>query len=124
MKKSIHTDNAPQAIGPYSQAIETENLIFVSGQLPIDIKTGEMPSGIKAQTKQALENTKAILKEAGLDLNNVVKTTVLLSDINHFSDMNEVYGEFFNSPFPARAAYQVVALPKGALVEIESIVSK
>lgn len=124
MKEAIATTNAPAAIGPYSQAIRTESLIFCSGQLPIDPATGTMPEGIKAQTAQSLANVRAILAEEGLDINKVVKTTVLLADMSLFGEMNEVYGETFSQPFPARSAFAVKALPMGALVEIEVIATR
>ena len=124
MKKKIESIKAPDAIGPYSQAIETDNLVFVSGQIPVDKQTGSMPEGIKEQTKQSLTNIKYILEEAGLSMENVVKTTVLLQHMSDFADMNEVYASFFNGVCPARAAFEVVALPKGALVEIEAIATK
>ena len=123
--KAISTKNAPAAIGPYSQAIETEGMIFASGQLPIDPNTGAFPEGgIKEQTRQSILNAKAILEEAGCSLSNVVKTTVLLSDIADFAAMNEVYASFFSEPFPARSAFAVRDLPKGALIEIEMIAAK
>lgn len=123
--KKIDTSNAPAAIGPYSQAIEVGNLVFVSGQLPIDPSTGTFtPGGIKEQTRQSLTNAKAILQKADTDLSKVVKTTVLLSDIADFGAMNEVYAEFFADPYPARSAFAVRDLPKGALVEIEMIAEK
>ena len=122
--KSIKTNNAPAAIGPYSQAIEANGFVYCSGQLPINPATGEMPEGIKEQTRQSLLNAKAILNEAGLDLKDVVKTTVLLSDIQNFAPMNEVYAELFAAPFPARSAFAVRDLPKGALVEIEVIAAR
>lgn len=121
MKKEIATIGAPAAIGPYSQATEASKMVFVSGQLPIDPATGEMPEGIKAQTTQSLANAKAILAEAGLTLDHVVKTTVLLADMSLFGEMNEVYGATFGSPYPARSAFAVKELPKKALVEIELI---
>ncbi len=122
MKEKIETSNAPAAIGPYSQAINVEGLVFVSGQLPIDPATGEFPSeDIAEQTTQSLENMKAILAEAGYDMDRVVKTTVFLSDIKDFAAMNEVYAKYFTAPFPARAAFEVANLPKGAKVEIEAI---
>ncbi len=125
MKKVISSTKAPAAIGPYSQAIEANGLIFCSGQLPIDPVTGNIVSGgIKEQTKQALSNVKAILEEAGLGIHAVVKTMVLLSDINDFAAMNEVYAEVFEAPFPARSAFAVKDLPKGALVEIEVVASR
>ena len=123
--KAISTKNAPGAIGPYSQAIETGGMIFASGQLPIDPNTGAFPEGgIKEQTRQSILNAKAILEEAGCSLSNVVKTTVLLSDIADFAAMNEVYASFFSEPFPARSAFAVRDLPKGALIEIEMIAAK
>lgn len=121
MKKAINSQKAPGAIGPYSQAIEAGEMVFVSGQLPIDPATGEMAQGAQAQTRQSLENMKHILEEAGLTMANVVKTTVLLEDISLFGEMNEVYATYFEAPFPARSAFAVDALPKGALVEIECI---
>lgn len=124
MKEAIATAAAPAAIGPYSQAINTGNFIYCSGQLPIDPATGKMPEGVKAQTRQSLANVKAILEEVGLDINAVVKTTVLLADMSLFAEMNEVYGETFAQPFPARSAFAVKALPMGALVEIEVIAAK
>ena len=124
--KPISTDKAPAAIGPYSQAIDTgHGLVFVSGQLPIDPATGAFPEGgIKEQTRQSLLNTQAILEAAGLSLANVVKTTVFLADMGDFAAMNEVYATFFSAPFPARCAFAVKTLPKGALVEIESIAAR
>lgn len=125
MKKAISTQNAPGAIGPYSQAIEANGFIYLSGQLPINPTTGAFPEGgIKEQTRQSLLNAQAILKEAGADLSNVVKTTVLLADIADFGAMNEVYAEFFSAPYPGRSAFAVRDLPKGALVEIEMIAAK
>ena len=119
---AISTTNAPAAIGPYSQAISVGELVFVSGQLPIDPATGAFAvGGIKELTRQSLTNMKAILEEAGTSMANVVKTTVFLADMNDFAAMNEVYAEFFAAPFPARSAVAVKTLPKGALVEIECI---
>ena len=119
---AISTTNAPAAIGPYSQAIKVGELVFVSGQLPIDPATGAFAEGgIKELTRQSLTNMKAILEEAGTSMANVVKTTVFLADMNDFVAMNEVYAEFFAAPFPARSAVAVKTLPKGALVEIECI---
>lgn len=121
-KAALHTENAPAAIGPYSQAVQAGNTIYVSGQLPIDPKTGAFAGeDIKSQTRQSLTNIKSILAEAGCDMSAVVKTTVLLSDIADFGAMNEVYSEFFEAPYPARAAFQVAALPKAAKVEIEVV---
>lgn len=120
---TIKTSNAPAAIGPYSQAIDSgAGLVFVSGQLPIDPATGAFPEGgVKEQTRQSLLNASAILKEAGLGLGNVVKMTVFLADMGDFAAMNEVYSAFFSAPYPARSAVAVKDLPKGALVEIECI---
>ncbi|WP_373899075.1 RidA family protein [Haloimpatiens sp. FM7315] len=120
-KEVISTKGAPGAIGPYSQGIKIGELVYTSGQLPIDVKTGEMPATIEEQTKQSLENVKAILESVGSNLDKVVKTTVFLKDMNDFAKMNEVYGAFFNGAYPARSAVQVARLPKDALVEIEVI---
>ena len=120
--KVISTKKAPAAIGPYSQAIQVGNLVYTSGQIPIDPTTGAfVEGGIKEQTRQSLTNVKAILEEAGLTLGSVVKTTVFLADMNDFGDMNTVYAEFFAEPYPARSAVAVKTLPKGALVEIEVV---
>ena len=122
MKKVINTNQAPAAIGPYSQAIKVGNLVYTSGQIPINPATGNfVEGGIKEQTRQSLTNIKAILEETGLSMNNVVKTTVFLADMNDFADMNSVYAEFFSEPYPARSAVAVKTLPKGALVEIEVV---
>lgn len=122
---AIHTENAPAAIGPYSQAIQAGNTIYVSGQLPIDPATGAFAGAdIAAQTRQSLTNIRSILAGAGYSMTDVVKTTVLLADITDFAAMNAVYAEFFTAPFPARAAFQVAALPKNALVEIECVAVK
>ena len=120
--KQIHTDNAPKALGPYSQAIEAGGMVFASGQVPIDPATDQfVEGGIKEQTRQSLTNARNILREAGTDLTHVVKTTVFLSDMDNFAAMNEVYAEFFQQPYPARSAVAVKTLPKCALVEIECI---
>ncbi|MCC8071414.1 MAG: RidA family protein [Bacteroidales bacterium] len=121
MKKRINTNAAPAAIGPYSQAIAVGSLLFVSGQLPINPATGTMPSDIKGQTQQSLNNLLAILEEAGLTSAQVVKTTVYLADMSLFAAMNEIYAQTFIAPYPARSAFAVKELPKGALVEIEAI---
>ena len=122
MKKIISTIKAPSAIGPYSQAIQVGNLIYTSGQIPINPATGSfVEGGIKEQTRQSLLNVKAILEEVGLTMGNVVKTTVFMADMNDFADMNAVYAEFFTEPYPARSAVAVKTLPKGALVEIEVV---
>ena len=123
--KQISTDNAPAAIGPYSQAIEHGGFIFVSGQLPIDPATGSFPEGgVEAQTRQSLSNIKSILEKAGSGMDKVLKTTVMLADMGDFAAMNGVYAEFFGTPYPARCAFAVKTLPKGALVEIECIAAK
>ena len=123
--KAIHTNNAPAAIGPYSQAIEVNGFVFASGQIPIDPNTGNfVEGGIKEQTAQALTNAGNILKEAGTDLAHVVKTTVYLADMADFAAMNEVYATFFSQPFPARSAVAVKDLPKGARVEVEVLAAK
>ena len=122
MNQAIATKNAPAAIDPYSQGIKAGKTIYVSGQIPIDPATGEFAGqDIETQTRQSLTNIKNILKEAGADMSDVVKTTVLLKDIADFAAMNKVYAEFFTEPYPARAAFQVAAIPKGALVEIEAV---
>lgn len=120
--KAISTQKAPAAIGPYSQGIQVGNLVYTSGQIPIDPATGSfVEGGIKEQTRQSLANVKAILEEAGLTMGNVVKTTVFMADMNDFADMNAVYAEFFAEPYPTRSAVAVKTLPKGALVEIEVV---
>ena len=125
MKKVIDTTGAPAAIGPYSQAIEVNNTIYISGQLPIDPATGEFPAGgVKEQTQQSFNNIKAILKEVGLNTAHIVKTTVLLADMSDFAAMNEVYAKQFETTFPARSAFAVKELPKKALVEIEVIAAR
>lgn len=123
--KAIHTQQAPAAIGPYSQAIEVNGFVYASGQIPIDPATGEfVEGGVKEQTRQALTNASRIMEEAGTDLAHVVKTTVFLADMADFAAMNEVYSTFFSEPYPARSAVAVKALPKGALVEVECIACK
>jgi len=123
--KAINTNKAPSAIGPYSQAIQQGNMIFISGQLPIDVTTGEFAGeDIKSQTIQSLENTKNIVEEAGSSMSDIVKTTILLKDINDFAEVNKIYATYFKAPFPARATYEVSKLPLDALIEIESIVCK
>lgn len=120
--EKINSNNAPKAIGPYSQAIATDNLVFVSGQIPINPKTSQFAGNtIEEQTRQCLENVKAILSEKSLTLSDVVKTTVLLDNMNDFTEMNSVYSEFFSEPYPARACFEVAKLPLNALVEIEVI---
>ena len=124
MKTPIATEKAPGAIGPYSQAVEVGNLVFTSGQIALDPATGTMPEGIEAQTRQSLTNVKNILEAAGLSLDDVVKTTVFLADMSLFAPMNAVYAEFFQAPYPARSAVAVREIPKGALVEVETIAVK
>lgn len=122
LNKAIHTSAAPAAIGPYSQGVAAGNTAYISGQLPIDPATGEFAGpDIVSQTRQSLLNMKAILEANGMTMGDVVKTTVLLADIGEFGQMNRVYAEFFAEPYPARAAFQVAALPKGAKVEIEAV---
>ena len=125
MKKVISTSKAPAAIGPYSQAIQVGNLIYTSGQIPIDPATGQLvEGGIKEQTRQSLSNIQAILQEAGLTMASVVKTTAFMADMADFAEMNSVYAEFFTEPYPARSAVAVKTLPKNALVEIEVVAEK
>lgn len=125
MKKIIHTSGAPAAIGPYSQAVEAGGILYISGQLPIDPATGAFAgTDVASQTRQSLENLRNILAAAGLTMDHVVKTTVLLQHISDFAAMNEVYGAFFQENCPARAAFEVAALPKGALVEIEAVAAR
>jgi 2-iminobutanoate/2-iminopropanoate deaminase len=122
MKKVIHTDKAPKAVGPYSQAVSTGNLLFTAGQVAIDPATGKLvEGGIREQTRRVMENLKAILAEAHTDFSKVVKSTVFLQNIKHFAEFNQVYGEYFPSAPPARSTFQVVALPLGAMVEIEVV---
>lgn len=120
--KKIETEKAPAAVGPYSQAIATEKLLFISGQLPVDPATGAFPGeDIVSQTKQSLTNMKAVLNSAGLDMSDVVKTTVLMADLADFAEMNKIYESFFSAVAPARSTFEVAALPMGARVEIEAI---
>lgn len=121
MKERILTDKAPGAIGPYSQGMKVGDLIFFSGQIPLDPKTGEMPAGIEAQTKQSLENVKGLLESQGLSFADVVKTTVYLDSMDDFGTMNDIYATYFVEPYPARSSVEVAKLPKGALVEVEVI---
>ena len=121
MKQIIATENAPKAVGPYSQAVEVNGTLYISGQIPVVPADGSVPESIEAQTRQSLKNIGAILEKAGMTYSNVVKTTVLLDDISNFAAMNAVYSEFFTAEKPARACYQVAALPMGVKVEIEAI---
>lgn len=124
MKRTIASPDAPKAIGPYSQAVELNGTLYLSGQLPLNPVTGKLAEGIEAQTRQSLNNLGAILKEAGMDFSDIVKTTVLLSDIANFGAMNAVYAEYFPESKPARVCYQVAALPMGALLEIDAVAGK
>lgn len=124
MKKIINTPNAPAAIGPYSQAVQAGNTLYISGQIPINPATKEVPEGITAQTEQVMQNIKAILDEAGYTFQDVVKSTCLLADMEYFKPMNEVYAKYYNTDCPARAAFAVKGLPMGVLVEIETIAVK
>ncbi len=121
MKQTISTPNAPQAIGPYSQAMKTNNLIFCSGQIPLKPDGTMVEGGVKEQTKQVMENLKAVLETAGSNLDQIVKTTIYLTDLTDFQTINEIYGGYFKQNFPARATVQVAALPKGAKIEIEAV---
>lgn len=123
-KEIIYTDNAPKAIGPYSQGVIVGDFVYTSGQIPIDPHTGVMESDIRLATKQSMENVKAILEEAGTSLENVVKTSIFLKDLNDFDIVNEVYGEYFAENKPARSCVQVAKLPKDAVIEIEAIATK
>ncbi len=124
MKRIIYTEKAPNAVGPYSQAVEAGGTLYISGQIPIIPETGNIPEGIKEQTEQVMKNIGSILEEAGYTFNNVVKSTCLLSDMDNFKAMNDVYGSYYTENPPARAAYGVVKLPLGVLVEIETIAVK
>lgn len=124
MKQAIKPENAPKAIGPYSPAVLVSDTLYISGQLGVNATTGELGKDIEEQTRLSLNNLKEILLEAGMSMDNVVKTTVFLSDINNFAAMNNIYNEYFTEPYPARAAFEVAALPKGGLVEIEAIAVK
>lgn len=124
MKNVVKTDKAPGAIGPYSQGIDIGNMIFFSGQIPLNPLTGEMPEGIEAQTRQSLENVKGLLGSQGLDFSNVVKTTVFLDNMADFNAVNEIYAQYFVEPYPARSAVEVGKLPKNALIEVEVVAVK
>lgn len=124
MKKEIQTNDAPSAIGPYSQGIQVGNLFFMSGQIPINPISGEIPNNPKEQTKQVLENVKALLKSQELSFDNVIKTTVFIDNMDNFNDINEIYASYFKQPYPARSTVEVSKLPLGVLVEIEIIASK
>lgn len=125
MQKKINTEKAPGALGPYSQAVEIDQLVYTSGQLGIDPATGELAQGVEGQTRASLENIKAILAEAGLEMSSIIKTLVFIKDMNDFGTVNKIYGEYINGPvLPARSCVEVAALPKGGLVEIEVIAKK
>lgn len=124
MKKAISTDKAPAAIGPYSQAIEANGMVFASGQIPVNPATGEIPEGVEAQAKQAFSNLKALLEAAGTSIENVVKTTVFIKDMNDFGVINQIYAEYFTGTYPARSCVEVARLPKDVLLEIEAIAEK
>lgn len=124
MKNIVKTDKAPGAIGPYSQGVNIGDMFFFSGQIPLHPETGEMPTGIQAQTKQSLENVKGLLESQGLGFENVIKTTVFLDNMDDFAAMNEIYATYFVEPYPARSAVAVATLPKGALIEVEVIACK
>ena len=124
MKKIIYTPNAPEPVGPYSQAIEIDNTLYISGQVPINPETGKIPEGIEAQTKQVMENIGAILEAAGYSFADVIKSTCLLSDMNNFKAMNDIYATYYTENPPARAAFQVARLPLDVMVEIETIAVK
>lgn len=124
MKEKIETEKAPVAIGPYSQGIRSGNMIFTSGQLPVDPATGTMPADVKNQTRYSLKNLKAVLEKAGYSIDDIVKVLVFIADMKDFADVNEVYSSFFKAPYPARSCIQAAGLPKDALVEIEAIAMK
>lgn len=124
MKKQIHSDKAPAAIGPYSQAVEFGKTLYVSGQIPVNQETGEVSDYIAEQAKQSMQNIKYIVEEAGYHMDDIVKCTIFLTDLGDFGVVNEVYGSFFSEPYPTRATVQVAALPKGVNVEIDAIAYK
>lgn len=123
MKKQIKTMNAPQAIGPYSQAIEVNGMLYVSGQIPVNPTTGTISDDIQEQTRQSMENIKAILEAAGTDLSKVVRCGIFIKNMDDFTKINEIYGTFFSEPYPARATVEVSRLPKDVLIEIDAIAS-
>lgn len=124
MKVKIESGNAPKAIGPYSQAVLVDDTLYVSGNIPVNPKTGDVADGIVNQSKQVFENMKAVLNEAGMDFENVVKTTAFLTDLSNFSTFNEIYASYFVAPYPARSCVEVSKLPKNVLVEVECIAKK
>ncbi len=123
-KKIITTDKAPAAIGPYSQAIEAGGFVFASGQIPVDPATGNIPEGIEAQAKQALTNVRNLMEASGLSMENIVKTSVFIKDMNDFAKVNEVYATFFDNDFPARSCVEVARLPKDVLIEVEVVAAR
>ena len=124
MAKVISTDKAPGAIGPYSQAIEVNNMVYTSGVIPVDPQTGVIPDGVEAQANQAFSNLKNLIEASGANINQVVKTTVFIKEMNDFAKINEIYTTYFTEPFPARSCVEVARLPKDVLLEIEAIVAK
>ncbi len=124
MREKVQTEKAPRAIGPYSQAIDTGDFVFLSGQIGLEPATGKMAAGVEAQTHQVMKNLQAVLEAVGLDFSHVVKTTIYLADLNDFQTVNEIYASYLKEPYPARATVQVAALPKGARVEIEMIAKR
>jgi 2-iminobutanoate/2-iminopropanoate deaminase len=124
MKKAISTDKAPAAIGPYSQAIEVNGMVFTSGMIPVNPATGEIPAGIEAQAEQAFSNLAALLEASGTSVEAVIKTTVFIKDMNDFGKINEIYAKYFTGTFPARSCVEVARLPKDVLLEIEAIATK
>ena len=124
MKKAISTDKAPAAIGPYSQAIEVNGMVYTSGVIPVNPATGEIPSGVEAQAEQAFSNMAALLEAAGTDMASVVKTTVFIKKMNDFAKINEIYAKYFTGTFPARSCVEVARLPKDVLLEVEAIATK
>ncbi|AMB93868.1 RidA family protein [Aerococcus sanguinicola] len=124
MKKVIETKQAPAAIGPYSQAVEINNSLYVSGQIPVDPSTGEIAEDIESQAKQSMTNLKAIIEEAGYQVSDIVRCTIFLTDLANFQAVNEIYGSFLEEPFPSRSCVQVAALPKGVQIEVDAIAVK
>lgn len=124
MKKVISTDKAPAAIGPYSQAIEVNGMVFTSGVIPVDPATGQIPEGVEAQAQQAFSNMSALLEASGSDMSKVVKTTVFIKEMNDFAKINEIYAEYFAQPYPSRSCVEVARLPKDVLLEVEAIATK
>ncbi len=122
MLKEVSTQNAPAAIGPYSQAIKVGNILFTSGQIPVNPQNGEIPEGVEAQAKQAMTNVKNLVEASGASMDNVIKTTVFIANMNDFAKINEIYAQFFTKPYPARSCVEVARLPKDVLLEVEAIV--